>query len=56
MMITQEIIKQQVEELKNYPVAAITSIVYQRGYFGVRYFELCKMIFKELQRIDSATI
>lgn len=53
MDITQEIVARQTEELQSIPVAAITSIIYQRGFSGVKYFELRKMIFKELQRIDS---
>ena len=49
----EEQIKEIVEELKDMSLAAITSICYQRGVSGIKYFELRKVIFKELQRIDS---
>jgi hypothetical protein len=34
-------------------LAGITSLIYLHGLIGVRYFELRKMCFKELQRMDS---
>lgn len=34
-------------------LSAITSILYHRGYSGLRYFELRKIIFKECQRVES---
>lgn len=34
-------------------LSAITSILYHRGFIGMRYFELRKMVFKECQRLES---
>lgn len=34
-------------------LAGITSILYLRGFKGLRYLALRKQIFKELQRFDS---
>ncbi len=34
-------------------LAGITSLLYIKGYTGVKYFELRKLIFKELQRFDT---
>lgn len=34
-------------------LVGITSILYLRGFRGMRYFELRKMIFKECQRVES---
>jgi hypothetical protein len=42
-----------IEELQDESLACITSMLYHRGLSGIRYFDLRKRIFKELQRIDS---
>jgi len=34
-------------------LACITSLVYFSGFKGMKYFELRKLIFKQLQRIES---
>lgn len=51
-METETVIK-IIEELKDESLACITSMVYMKGFSGMKYFELRKFIFKELQRIDS---
>jgi len=38
---------------KDKSLACITSLIYFSGFKGIRYFELRKVIFKELQRLDT---